>query len=445
MPAGRLIRTWSQCSAGDREMIVPVPSTWPCTRCPPRRSARRTDCSRLTGAPALSAPRPDRSRVSPMTSAVKVPSRTPVTVRHTPLTAIESPGDTPSVEPRMVSQAASPRCSMPATSPSSATIPVNIRACLLEARCAVRLRGWRGYMRTRIARPTCADRVRAASHPDFNRRSRNFTGSTDRWQRTGRGLSPPVRSFTDPGARSVPNSQCAIRVIPRLRAREVGCVTGRAALARRAALAWRAALARRAALAWRAAGAGRAALAGQAPELVPGAVLGDQALTMHRAELAPEPADMDVDGAAVTPDVPVFRPVRPDVFDEVAAAEHGGRVRAEEGQQLELLEGQHDLGAVDPDPALDVVDEQTGRGLREQVRLARGGPRLRAAGCADRVADDGQRGLGARDGHDREQRRVPAGRRNVLVPGSAGFLDGRTAEQLRSDRHVASGHSPIVK
>jgi hypothetical protein len=33
----------------------------------------------------------------------------------------------------------------------------------------------------------------------------------------------------------------------------------------------------------------------------------------------------------------------------------------------------------------------------------------------------------------------------VLVPGSAGFLDGRTAEQLRSDRHVASGHSPIVK
>src|SRR5271156_5680710 len=408
-------------------MIVPVPSTWPCTRWPPRRSARRTDCSRLTGAPALSAPRPDRSRVSPMTSAVKVPSRMPVTVRHTPLTAIESPGDTPSVEPRMVSSAASPRCSMPTTSPSSATIPVNIRACLLEARCAARLRGWRGYMRTRISRPACADRVRAASHPDFNRRSRNFTGSTDRWQRTGRGLSPPVRSFTDPGARFVPNSQCATRVIPPLwRGRWAASQGGRRWHGERR---------------WH----GRRRWHGERPKLVPGAVLGDQALTMHRAELAPEPADMDVDGAAVTPDVPAVRPVRPDVADEGRTAEHRGRVRAEEGQPLELLEGQHDLGAVDPDPALDVVEEQPGRGLREQVRPARGGSRLWPAGRADRVADDGQRGLGARDRHDREQRRVPAGRRNVLVPRLAGFLDGGTAEQLRSDRHVASGHSPIVK
>jgi hypothetical protein len=88
-------------------------------------------------------------------------------------------------------------------------------------------------------------------------------------------------------------------------------------------------------------------------------VLGDQALTVHRAELAPETADVDVDRAAVTPDVPVVRPVRPDVLHEVGAAEHGGRVRGEEGQQLELLEGQRDLGAVDPRPALDVVDEQT--------------------------------------------------------------------------------------
>ncbi|GGZ59717.1 hypothetical protein GCM10010344_27050 [Streptomyces bluensis] len=29
---------------------------------------------------------------------------------------------------------------------------------------------------------------RTASHPDFNRRSRNFTWSTDRWKRPGRGL-----------------------------------------------------------------------------------------------------------------------------------------------------------------------------------------------------------------------------------------------------------------
>src|SRR4051794_5042796 len=52
---------------------------------------------------------------------------------------------------------------------------------------------------SRCWRPT--DLVRAAYHPDFHRRSRSFTRSTGRWLRPGRGLSPPVRSCTDPGAR----------------------------------------------------------------------------------------------------------------------------------------------------------------------------------------------------------------------------------------------------
>ena len=43
--------------------------------------------------------------------------------------------------------------------------------------------------------------LRAASHPDFHRRSWSSTRSTGRWLRPGRGLSPPVRSYTDPGAR----------------------------------------------------------------------------------------------------------------------------------------------------------------------------------------------------------------------------------------------------
>src|SRR5579862_6308534 len=240
-------------------MIVPVASTWPWTRWPPSRSDKRTDCSRLTGDPAVSVPRLDRFRVSPMTSAVNVPSRMPVTVRQTPLTAIDSPGETPSVEPRMVSRAASFRCSIPATSPSSATIPVNIRACLLEAR-SFGSGGWRGHMRTRVARPACADRLRAASHPDFNRRSRNFTGSTGRWQRTGRGLSPPARSFTDPGARFA-----RIASVPYGLFRRYG------------------------ASGWAGSQRGR-----RRPELVPGAVLGDQALAVDRAELAPQPADVNV-------------------------------------------------------------------------------------------------------------------------------------------------------
>jgi hypothetical protein len=50
---------------------------------------------------------------------------------------------------------------------------------------------------------------------------------------------------------------------------------------------------------------------------------------------------------------------------EVGAAEHGGRVSAEEGQQLELLEGQHELDTGRLDPALPVVDDQTAGWLRD--------------------------------------------------------------------------------
>jgi hypothetical protein len=50
-----------------------------------------------------------------------------------------------------------------------------------------------------------ASPARAAYHPDFHRRSRSSTGSTGRWLRSGRGLSPPVRNYTDPGARVTPS------------------------------------------------------------------------------------------------------------------------------------------------------------------------------------------------------------------------------------------------
>jgi hypothetical protein len=46
----------------------------------------------LTGLPAANRPKLDRLSVSPMTSAVNwPPGSTSTTVRHTPLTAIESP------------------------------------------------------------------------------------------------------------------------------------------------------------------------------------------------------------------------------------------------------------------------------------------------------------------------------------------------------------------
>ena len=118
-----------------RDTIVPVPSTWPWTRWPPRRSSSRTERSRLTAAPGVSAPRLERVRVSRITSAVNVPPAWPETVRQTPLTAMESPPATSPVTwgPRTVSRAASPRSSTATTSPSSSTMPVNIRVSLLGA------------------------------------------------------------------------------------------------------------------------------------------------------------------------------------------------------------------------------------------------------------------------------------------------------------------------
>src|SRR5271166_5789000 len=396
MPGGRLMRTWSQCSAGALEMIALVASTWPCTRWPPRRSARRTERSRLTGAPGTSAPRPDRSRVSPITSAVKVPSRISVTVRHTPLTATDSPRATPSVEPRMVSLAASPRCSTLATSPSSATIPVNIRAYLLEAQPASGSGGGAGTRpcaaradpTARVLPPirtfTVGPGISPAQPPagcgrvaDFHRRF---------------GVSPtPEHAFT-------PISQCATRGIPARTA--VGI-----------------------------------ALRREPAELVADAVLGDQALTVTRAELAPDPADVHVHGAAVPRDglaVPSGGPA-PGSLDQIRAGEHRGRVRAEEGQQLELPEGQLDLAPVGPDAALRVVQAQPG--TLGAPAAWRGRSRRRAGvgggGRGDRVADDGQRRPGARDRHHREQRPVPS-RRNLLVPGPGGSGIGAVRQAGRS-------------
>ena len=63
-------------------------------------------------------------------------------------------------------------------------------------------RGWSSQARRGQPRhDSAAGRAcpRVASHPDFHRRSRSSTGSTGRWLRPGRGLSPPVRNCTDPG------------------------------------------------------------------------------------------------------------------------------------------------------------------------------------------------------------------------------------------------------
>src|SRR3954463_10174085 len=129
------MRTTSQWSPGVRETTVPTPSTCPWTMWPPSRVAAVTARSRFTPPPTPTSPRLLRRSVSAMTSVVHTPLPsasvvTPVTVRHTPLTAIESPRDTPSRarRARMCSTALSGPSSRAARVPTSSTMPVNTSA-----------------------------------------------------------------------------------------------------------------------------------------------------------------------------------------------------------------------------------------------------------------------------------------------------------------------------
>src|SRR3954465_4523015 len=113
-----------------RPTIEPMPSTWPCIMWPPSRVCGVTARSRLTCAPAATEPRLLRLRVSAMTSVLQTPSSTPVTVRQTPLTAMESPRATSwsTRSARMCSTAASDWSSRTTRGPTSSPIPVNTSA-----------------------------------------------------------------------------------------------------------------------------------------------------------------------------------------------------------------------------------------------------------------------------------------------------------------------------
>src|SRR5215472_13786733 len=74
-----------------RRSSLPTPSTWPCTRCPPRRSWARAGSSRFTGDSLLRRPSEVRLRVSWARSAENCSLPTSTAVRHTPLTATLSP------------------------------------------------------------------------------------------------------------------------------------------------------------------------------------------------------------------------------------------------------------------------------------------------------------------------------------------------------------------
>ncbi|CAM5459067.1 hypothetical protein STENM223S_03973 [Streptomyces tendae] len=165
-----------------------MPSTWPCTMWPPRRSPTAVGRSRLTREPTARAPRLERFRVSAMTSAVNSSPSCSTTVRHTPLTAMESPCFAPWVTtgPRRRKRQASPRVSTAVISPSSSTIPVNTSRVLLPLRA--RTPGLSMTTGTRARTPGATSRTGFAREGRAPVRRRA-------WMPARRAL-PPIRTLT---------------------------------------------------------------------------------------------------------------------------------------------------------------------------------------------------------------------------------------------------------
>src|SRR5450432_2649709 len=113
---------------------VPVPSTWPCTMCPPRRSCGRAGNSRLTSDFFFRRLSDVRFKVSSARSAENFLRPISTAVRHTPLTATLSPScnslGTP-LAATVIRVRTSPLRAFirrrSAISPVSCTKPVNIR------------------------------------------------------------------------------------------------------------------------------------------------------------------------------------------------------------------------------------------------------------------------------------------------------------------------------
>src|SRR5918994_7142581 len=123
------MRTTRELPSSLTDSTVPVPSTCPCMTCPPRRSPARRGSSRLTSSPSPSGASDVRRSVSGITSAAKEPFWRSTAVRHTPFTAIESPGESSAASGVSTSRRPSRSAR---TRPLPATSPVNTSP-LLEA------------------------------------------------------------------------------------------------------------------------------------------------------------------------------------------------------------------------------------------------------------------------------------------------------------------------
>ena len=75
--SGASTSTTRALSSGVTDVTVPTPSTWPLTRCPPRRERRVSARSRLSRSPGRRSESVVRRTVSGMASALKPPARRP--------------------------------------------------------------------------------------------------------------------------------------------------------------------------------------------------------------------------------------------------------------------------------------------------------------------------------------------------------------------------------
>src|SRR6266850_4628939 len=124
---GKLTVNQLKSDSARMSSIWPMPSTWPCTKCPPRRLSARSGRSRLTAAPCCSEPSVVTRTVSGPTSAWTSPRSERMTVRQTPFTARLSPDDNSPASDVAIRSRTPPAVGLRSTSsPTASTRPVNI-------------------------------------------------------------------------------------------------------------------------------------------------------------------------------------------------------------------------------------------------------------------------------------------------------------------------------
>ena len=136
--AGGRTRTHSESPSGRNSSMIPMSSTWPCTKWPLLRPSAGSARSTLTRSPGTSLSRLVRLIVSGARPTLNLCLSNSVTVRHTPLTAMLQPREAPSSATAASTSSSQPSPTVPShcfnrgtfssllTLPISSTMPLNM-------------------------------------------------------------------------------------------------------------------------------------------------------------------------------------------------------------------------------------------------------------------------------------------------------------------------------